>query len=158
MARGKPWSESDVGFLERNVGHVTNSEIARFLGRTENAVKQEAVRRQLTTRRRREAWSPEEDHVLRTRYASYRVALLAEILKRTRKAVYDRAWVLGITRRSRVKMTHEERQIIRILYPTMPTRSVCEMVQRPPLAVQQAANRMGSKKVDRNINHPWRDE
>lgn len=92
----RSWSASDEAELRRLYPKLPVPEVARRLNRTQTAVRSRAKVLGVTRGRRRRYWTPEEDGLLRTRYAREFTKAIAADLGRPTRSVYQRAAALGL--------------------------------------------------------------
>lgn len=91
-----PWTVEDDAMLQALYGRVDTPFLAAMLFRPEEALWSRAFYLRLRTR---EAWSPEEDALLRKYYPCVPVPEFARLLPgRTDRNIYHRAGVLGLER------------------------------------------------------------
>lgn len=98
------WTVDEEKYLEGAYGSKPTSEIARELDRSETSIRIMAHRLGLKGSWNREPealkmWSPEEDAILRTEFATTSVQLLSKRLNRTETTIYKRAQAIGVRAR-----------------------------------------------------------
>lgn len=89
------WQPEEEQALRLAYGKIPTVELARMMGRTENAIGQRAAKLKIA---HFENWSAEQDATLRVRYPDEITAVLAIDFGRSSGAVFRRARVLGLSK------------------------------------------------------------
>jgi len=87
------WTDEEIAFMMDHYGTMSIKEIARELGRTENAIKNKAKKLGLS---KLPQWSDEEIKLLVGLYGRLPAEEIAKILGRSKDAVYHKAMRLGL--------------------------------------------------------------
>jgi hypothetical protein len=90
-------------------------------------------------------WTPEEDALVQSRYATCRVADLAAEMGRSAQSVKTRAAKLGI-QHAREKWSAEDEAVMRAEFPHVRTADLAVRLGRKTVAVQNFAYKLGLRK------------
>ncbi len=138
-----PWTVQDP-FLEEHYGRMPVREIARRLGRSEQAVKGRAHRKGLKIKA---DWTDAEDDFLRAHYDEFTCAQLGRLLGRTAGAVKRQACQLGITKSNRKWEDHEV-EFLEANYDRMTAAELGRVLGMTDRQVWNKASALGLRKRD----------
>jgi len=94
----------------------------------------------------RRRWTTEDDRLLVAAYPDQALALIAEWLGRTKKAIKSRAKLLRVRRAGRRPWAAPEIATLRRLYPDTPTAQIADQLERPLHCVYSQAAKLGLHK------------
>ena len=152
------WNEEDEKFLIDNNSTMNHIEIAKKLGKTDNAVRQKAIRLNIITERvlipNESKWNKEEDKILMENKDKRIQELLKIFPNRTRQSIFYRKHVIGA---KKYKIwDKKEIQIVRDnLHKT--DREIAKMISHSESGIKSERRRRQALKRDPNKNWTEKD-
>ena len=145
------WTDEEDELMRKHYPKGGSALVMKYVHRTRNAVQNRACRLGLELAVKRQmpnlkpdAWSAEEDEVIRLYYKSLGSKGVGEKLRRSTRAIWSRATDLGVScDLSAKKWTPEEDSILRKHYPKHGCAYVSEVLGRPFNGTKRRAALLG---------------
>ncbi|HVK37280.1 MAG TPA: hypothetical protein VNA88_02015 [Candidatus Kapabacteria bacterium] len=144
------WTDEDEELLRKHYRRQGAQYLARLLGRTPQAIRNQAYRRGLT-RPPREEWTAFEDRYVIKNYPKRSVAAIARTLARSEQAVRARLRLHGLTRALPPKWMPIEDAFLRENYGRMTLREIAEELGRSEDSVSLKAARLGIREKSKHV-------
>lgn len=156
----KKWTEEEEQFLRDNYRSMSNSKLAKALGRTKHSVDGRIKKLNLKRRAKRKPsesrrWTVEEDAFLESNYMNMPHAKIAKALNRTVPSIRMRCKGLGFTKSSPSMWTDEEDQFLRGNYKDLTYQQIADKLGKKLYVVSARCRELELVKKPQKARREW---
>lgn len=142
-SKGSKWTEEDIEFMRLNWETMTDEALGAHLDRTKESVSGKRKSMKLN-RKRTNSWTKYMDELLLINFNNgLNDDEIGKIINKSKLAVKNRRFNLGIVKHSNEKWKNNEILILKELYPIENIKYISETLNRTPEAIMSKANKMG---------------
>lgn len=150
MGRVVKWNEEDLRYLINNFEDGDRKEITKRLNRSWKSIRGKAnelgLKRNEELWKKGKPWTDEQIEYLKNNYKTTPVDEIAKVLGRSRKSIFEKASILGLSKDNYKIWTEEDLKYLKENYPTNKTSDVAQHLNRSEHAVRLKAEELGIRK------------